>query len=160
MSPQFGLIFSPELSVRRAHVDRRSFTSLILASSWAEKMSPFWIIPSTLNGCFRTAFWWGRRIQLPSKQQKQSHCFCVRAPRGRDRWIRTGFFLNRNAKMVWDRLAANTISSIFHRLKYGLRVSVPQREHGGEKRLNQTRTSRWPSGQENKPKTDNQRRPA
>lgn len=36
-----------------------------------------------------------------------------------------------------------------------------KREHGGKKTktLNQRRTSRWPSGHENKPKTDNERSP-
>lgn len=65
------------------------------------------------------------------------------------------FFLNGNVES--ERLAGNTIISIFHRLKYGLHVSFLQREHGEKKKwLIQTRTSRWPSGQENKPETDDE----
>lgn len=66
------------------------------------------------------------------------------------------FFFKRKCGNGWERLAGNAIISIFHRLKYGLHVSFLQREHGKKKWLNQTRTSRWPSGQENKPETDDE----
>lgn len=44
------------------------------------------------------------------------------------------FFFKRKYGNGWERLAGNTIISIFHRLKYGLHVSFLQREHGKKKR--------------------------
>lgn len=46
-----------------------------------------------------------------------------------------GFFSKRKCGNGWERLAANTIISIFHRLKYGLHVSFLQREHGEKKNM-------------------------
>lgn len=131
--PCSGLIFSPERRVRRAREDRRNFTSWGLANLWTRVKLAFRLLPGVWNGYFRTALWQARRVHLPPKQQKQIDCFCVGALRGLDRWIWTGFF-KRKCGNDLDRLAGNTIISIFHRLKYGLHVTFPQREHGGKKK--------------------------
>lgn len=122
--PRSGLIFSPKRRIRRAHEDRRNFTCSVWANLWTRVKLAFRLIHCLWNGYFRTALLRAKRDHLLPKQQKQIDCFCVRALRGRDRWIRTGFF-KRKCGNGLDRLAGKTIISIFHRLKYGLHVSFP-----------------------------------